>query len=78
MNPVRRRIKVEELADFSAVAACGTAVVLTPVEKIIDGDTVYTYQNAAENADLLRLRNEITGIQKGEIEDRHNWMVVVD
>ncbi len=74
MQPCRRQIETGELAEFSAVAACGTAVVLTPVAKIIDGGTVYEFPGAGENADLLRLRQEISGIQYAEIEDRHHWM----
>jgi branched-chain amino acid aminotransferase len=75
----RRKIRVSELADFAEVGACGTAVVITPVSSIRHGDRVYAFGKENEaGATLMRLYNEITGIQYGEIEDRHGWMYRVD
>lgn len=71
-RPIRR----EELADFAQVAACGTAVVITPVRKIVDGDRVYDYGDAVNPA-LQALYDEMTGIQYGVRPDRHGWMVEV-
>jgi len=75
----KRKVRVSELADFAEVGACGTAVVITPVHSILHGERLYTYgkQNEA-GATLKRLYNEITGIQFGEVEDRHGWMYRVD
>ncbi len=74
-----RRIPVIELSDFAEVGACGTAVVITPVYSIQHGSTVYTFGTEGESGPTLtRLYNEITGIQYGEIEDRHGWMIRVD
>ena len=71
----RRKVRIEELADFAEVAACGTAVVLTPVSKIYDGDTVYTYEAESIGPVMKKLYDRMTGIQYGECEDIHNWMV---
>ena len=71
----RRKVRIEELADFAEVAACGTAVVLTPVSKIYDGDTVYSYEAESIGPVMKKLYDRMTGIQYGECEDIHNWMV---
>jgi len=72
--PVERRpIRRSELPEFAEVAACGTAVIITPVGHLYDGDKVYTY-SAEIGPTLKRLYDGITGIQYGELPDRHNWM----
>ena len=71
----RRKVRIEELADFAEVAACGTAVVITPVSKIYDGDITYTYEAESIGPVMKKLYDRMTGIQYGECEDIHNWMV---
>jgi branched-chain amino acid aminotransferase len=74
----RRKITVEELADFAEVGACGTAAVITPVYSIAHGDRVFSFGNEHEaGATLTRLYKELQGIQYGEIDDRHRWMLKV-
>ncbi len=73
----RRKVRVEELADFAEVAACGTAVVITPVSRIFDGDKVYDYHCTEIGPVLKKLYDRMTGIQYGEYPDTHNWTVVV-
>lgn len=75
----RRRIPVEELATFEEVGECGTAVVITPVGRIDDKPTIdstecksYNYGNTTGKISR-ELYNTLTGIQYGEIEDKHNW-----
>ncbi|MBN1757330.1 MAG: branched-chain amino acid aminotransferase [Chitinispirillaceae bacterium] len=78
MKVERRRIQVGELSELKEVGACGTAAVITPVYSVTRGDTVYTFGSEKEaGATLTRLFKEIQGIQYGEIEDRHGWMVTV-
>ena len=74
----RRPIRVEELADFVEVGALGTAVVITPVGRIFDGDKVYDYHQTEIGPGLKRLYDAMTGIQKGERPDIHNWLVPVE
>lgn len=73
----RREVKVEELADFTEVAACGTAVVLTPVGRIFDGEKVYDYKLTEIGPVLEKLYKQMTGIQYGELPDTHNWLVEI-
>lgn len=78
MTVERRPIPVSELSSLREVGACGTAAVITPVYSITRGDTVVTFGNEREaGATLTRLYKEIQGIQFGEVEDRHAWMVSV-
>jgi branched-chain amino acid aminotransferase len=75
----KRKVQVTELAQFAEVGACGTAVVITPVYAIQHGEKTYTFGKENEaGPTLTKLYNEITGIQYGEIDDRHNWMFRVD
>ncbi|MBS1370378.1 MAG: branched-chain amino acid aminotransferase [Lentisphaeria bacterium] len=73
----RRKIRASELADLAEVAACGTAVVLTPVGRIFDGDKVIDYHFTEIGPHLKRLYEEMTGIQAGERPDKHGWLVEI-
>ncbi|MDD2403465.1 MAG: branched-chain amino acid aminotransferase [Victivallaceae bacterium] len=73
----RRRIHKSELANFAEVGACGTAVVITPIGRIIDHDKVYSYDTENIGPVLKKLYERMTGIQYGEISDTHDWMVTV-
>ena len=77
----RRKISMEEVVDgnFREAAACGTAVVITPVSKI-----EYNKKSVVIGEDrdtvgpvLEKLYNTLTGIQKGAVEDTYGWMVKV-
>ncbi|MBD3344835.1 MAG: branched-chain amino acid aminotransferase [Chitinivibrionales bacterium] len=72
----RRKIPMEELSMFTEVGACGTAAVITPIHSVTYNETIYTYGKENEaGPTLTRLYKEIQGIQYGEKEDRHNWML---
>lgn len=73
----QRRISKDELQEFSEIGACGTAVVITPVGRIFDGETIHKYDTKNIGPVLRKLYDEMTGIQYGEIPDRHKWMVEV-
>ncbi|MFA6716631.1 MAG: branched-chain amino acid aminotransferase [Victivallales bacterium] len=73
----RRQVAKTELGDFAEVGACGTAVVITPVGQIIHHDKVYTYDEQNIGPVSKKLYDHMTGIQYGEIPDKHNWMVEI-
>lgn len=75
MSVEHRPILKTELPDFAEVGACGTAVVVTPVGRIYDNGRVITYNTESIGPVLKKLYDEMTGIQYGEIPDRHGWMV---
>lgn len=86
-----RRVPVEEVASFDEVGECGTAVVITPVNSIDNRETFDSpadmlFENKYKDEDgnpicgpiSRRLYMELTNIQKGIIEDRHNWTLVIE
>ena len=84
MEVERRPVPVEELSTFDEVGECGTAVVITPVHKLVDKpflesdeETIYTYGDGTCGPKSLKLYQYITGIQKGEIEDPFGWVKVI-
>ena len=85
MEVERREVLVDELSTFEEVGECGTAVVITPVHKLVDKpfleseeETVYTYGDGKCGAKSLKLYNYIVSIQKGEIEDPFGWITYVE
>lgn len=85
MTVERRPVPVEELSTFEEVGECGTAVVITPVHKLVDKpsleseeETVYTYGDGKCGPKSLKLYKYITALQKGEIEDEFGWVVYID
>ena len=84
MEVERRPVSIDELPTFDEVGECGTAVVITPVHKLVDKpflesdeETVYTYGDGLCGPKSLRLYNYITQLQRGEIEDEFGWTVEV-
>ncbi|MCK5844899.1 MAG: branched-chain amino acid aminotransferase, partial [Victivallales bacterium] len=73
--PVEQRpVPVEELAELAEVGACGTAVVITPISRIVHGNREFLYGGECGSPTLKRLYDAVTGIQYAEIEDRHGWL----
>ena len=69
----RRPVRFDELPDFAEIGSCGTAVVITPIGKIVRGDTVYTIGDEFGPV-LKRLREKLVRIQYGEDPDTHGWL----
>ena len=61
---------------FVECGLCGTAAVISPVGEIHDGDTVVVFEDGHESSGpvMRRLRETLTGIQAGTIEDVHGWV----
>eukprot|EP00308_Calcidiscus_leptoporus_P025314 CAMPEP_0119377462 /NCGR_PEP_ID=MMETSP1334-20130426/45073_1 /TAXON_ID=127549 /ORGANISM="Calcidiscus leptoporus, Strain RCC1130" /LENGTH=321 /DNA_ID=CAMNT_0007396399 /DNA_START=70 /DNA_END=1035 /DNA_ORIENTATION=- len=74
MKVEERPVPYSELSSFKEVAACGTAVVLTPVSSITRGGEVLKYPSFDG---IARLYNAITAIQCGEAEDKYGLTRVV-
>ena len=75
-----RRITAEEWqrdAESGAMSeafACGTAAVITPVGQVL-GDSADFQVNGNEAGDItMTLRERLTGIQRGAVEDTHGWL----
>lgn len=73
-----RPVLFDEIKDFAEIAACGTAVVITPVNEIVRGEQVIQVGPREGCGPVLqKLYDNYTGIQWGEIEDPFGWMVEI-
>ncbi len=80
MTVQKRPVDIDELKEFDAIGACGTAVIITAVSRIAMGDG--TLLEIGDNPDVVcermkRLYEEVRAIQYGEVEDRHGWCEIV-
>jgi branched-chain amino acid aminotransferase len=75
-----RKLTLDEMradlqsGDITEVFACGTAAVITPVGQFKSRVETLGAADAEPGALTVSLREELTGIQYGRVEDRHNWM----
>ncbi|MDD3952557.1 MAG: branched-chain amino acid aminotransferase [Lentisphaeria bacterium] len=75
----RRRIAFEELETFAEIAACGTAVVITPVNEIVRGSKVIKVGPREGCGPVLQnLYNHYTAIQWGDEKDVFAWLTPID
>ncbi|CAM9184014.1 unnamed protein product [Chrysoparadoxa australica] len=75
MKVERRDVPLEELDSFVEVAACGTAVVMTAVKRVVTSEKVYEIGSGEEVGEVCqKLYKQVRGIQNGEVEDTMNWM----
>ncbi len=73
-----RAVAFDEVTTFAEVAACGTAVVVTPVYQIERAGKVYkTGPETGCGPVLEKLYKTVQGIQYGELPDTHGWNVEV-
>ena len=81
MEVEARHITVEELADCSEAAACGTAAVCSPVGEIDDLDTGVKYiisKDGKPGPVTTQLYNTLNAIRLGEIPDKYGWNTIVE
>ena len=77
----RRRVSIDEWREGAASGdiveafACGTAAVVAPIGLLKAAD--FTIEHTQTSV-ALSLREELTGIQYGKVEDRHGWMTRLD
>ena len=77
----QRHVPVEELSTFEEAGACGTAAVISPIERIDDFDTEESYVFAKDGKPgpvCDKLYHKLRGIQYGDEPDTHSWVTVVD
>ena len=77
-----RRVHIDEWrsgaesGEIVEAFACGTAAVVAPIGSLKTAD--WTITHAGTNELALSLREELTGIQYGRVDDRHGWMTRLD
>ncbi len=78
MKVEQRPVKFQEILDNEFVEAgmCGTAAVISPVGEVDNDDVHYVFKSGMENVGpvMKELRETLTGIQSGEIEDQFGWV----
>eukprot|EP01134_Creolimax_fragrantissima_P006305 CFRG6305T1 len=76
----RRPIAITEVSEFSEVGAVGTAVVCSPISKIVYGDSVISIPGTKDSLGpvLQKLYIALKEIHQGEAADTHNWNIVVE
>jgi branched-chain amino acid aminotransferase len=80
----QRRVTIDEWregaasGDIVGAFACGTAAVIVPIGRLLAADFEIVHDGPAAEELALSLREELTGIQYGRIEDRHGWMLRLD
>lgn len=80
---VERDIELEELragvsrGEVVELFACGTAAVVTPVARLVSPDFDLTVGEGAPGEVTMSVRERLTGIQYGRVEDTFGWMRTV-
>ncbi|KQQ94818.1 branched-chain amino acid aminotransferase [Leifsonia sp. Leaf325] len=64
--------------DIVGAFACGTAAVIVPIGRLLGEDFEIVHNGPQAEELALSLREELTGIQYGRVEDRHGWLVRLD
>ena len=80
MKVERRQIPEEELATFEEAGACGTAAVISPIERIDDLENKKSYvisKDGKPGPISTKLYHHLRGIQYGTEPDVHGWTKVV-
>jgi branched-chain amino acid aminotransferase len=81
MKVERRKISVDELSSFEEAGACGTAAVISPINKIDDLEMKKSYvfcKDCKAGPVSLKLYENFIGIQYGEIPDPFNWITILE
>ena len=82
MTVEQRPVKYQEILDgeFVECGMCGTAAVISPVGEVDDHEHQTVFASGMENVGpvMKQLRETLTGIQSGEIEDKYNWVHKID
>jgi len=81
MKVERRQIPVEELATFEEAGACGTAAVISPIERIDDYDEKISYvftKDGKPGPISEKLYKKLRGIQYGDEPDTHDWVTIIE
>lgn len=80
MKVEQRAIPVEELATFEEAGACGTAAVISPIQRIDDFDEnkSYIFSHDGKPGPICeKLYNKLRAIQYGDEADTHDWVTLV-
>ena len=80
MTVERRQIPEDELATFEEAAECGTAAVVTPIERIDDIDENKSYvcsKDGKPGPVCEKLYHQLRAIQYGDVPDQYGWVTIL-
>ncbi len=72
-----REIPFTEVKEFKECALCGTAAVLSPVGRVVNGDEEIVFGMDSMGEITKKLYDTLTGIQMGRIEAPEGWIKVI-
>ena len=78
MTVEQRPVRFDEIDQFVEFGMCGTAAVISPVGQIDNGDKSVVYGMEHVGPVMKKLRETLTGIQSGAIEDQFGWVHKID
>lgn len=81
MKVERRPVSEEELLTFEEAGACGTAAVISPIERIDDVENGKSYvisKDGKPGPVCTKLYNKLRAIQYGDEPDTHGWVTIVE
>lgn len=81
MKVERRPIAEEELSTFEEAGACGTAAVISPIQRIDDPENNRSYVLSADGKPgpiSTKLYTKLRAIQYGDESDVHGWVTIVE
>ena len=74
----QRPVRFDEIGQFVECGMCGTAAVISPVGEVDSDDKQVVYGMEHVGPVMKKLRETLTGIQSGEIEDKFGWVHKID
>jgi branched-chain amino acid aminotransferase len=80
MKVEHRQIPVAELATFEEAGMCGTAAVISPIQRVDDVNEQQSYvfsEDGTPGRITEKLYNKLRAIQYGDEEDRYGWVTVL-
>ena len=81
MKVERRPVPEEELGTFEEAGACGTAAVISPIQRIDDPEKGVSYVYAPDGQPgpvCTKLYTKLRAIQYGDEPDPYGWVTVLD
>ena len=81
MKVEQRPVPVEELNTFEEAGACGTAAVISPIQRIDDYDNHISYvfsKDGKPGPISDKLYHKLRAIQYGDEPDNHGWITLLD
>lgn len=81
MTVERRPMPLEELETLEEAGMCGTAAVISPIQRVDDADNNKSYVFSPDGAPgpiASKLYNKLRAIQYGDEADKYGWVTVID